>query len=125
MPTQPRNADEILFSSETDGFDEGFRRATQRGSFTFHVVFSNASASNEHQDKDSLNETASTTAGTSAGGNVEPVPSGTPGRGQRNKENESSAAQPSSSSPPSRSLVSRILARARSPKDLLDHTEPL
>lgn len=79
-----------------------------------------ASASNEQQDKDSLNETAST-----AGGNVEGVPSGTPGRGERNKENESAAAQLSSSSPPSRSLVSRILARARSPNDLLDHTEPL
>ncbi|XP_047354485.1 proton channel OtopLc-like [Vespa velutina] len=77
-------------------------------------------ANNEQQDKDSLNETASTT-----GGNVEGVPSGTPpGRGERNKENESVAAQPSSSSPPSRSLVSRILARARSPNDLLDHTEP-
>nr|XP_050855606.1 proton channel OtopLc-like isoform X2 [Vespula vulgaris] len=76
-------------------------------------------ASNEQQDKDSLNETAST-----AGGNVEGVPSGTPGRGERNKENESAAVQLSSSSPPSRSLVSRILARARSPNDLLDHTEP-
>lgn len=81
---------------------------------------SSKSANNEQQDKDSLNETASTT-----GGNVEGVPSGTPpGRGERNKENESVAAQPSSSSPPSRSLVSRILARARSPNDLLDHTEP-
>lgn len=113
----PTRRDEILFRP----FRQSFRRATHRGSFIFDVVFSNASASNEHQDKDSLNETASTTAG----GNVESVPSGTPGRGERNKENESSAAQLSSSSPPSRSLVSRILARARSPKDLLDHTEPL
>ncbi|XP_015180812.1 PREDICTED: otopetrin-1-like isoform X2 [Polistes dominula] len=85
---------------------------------------SGKSASNEQQDKDSLNETTST-----AGGNVEGIPSGipsgTPGRGERNNENESVPAQLSSSSPPSRSLVSRILARARSsPNDLLDHTDP-
>ncbi|XP_043493212.1 proton channel OtopLc-like [Polistes fuscatus] len=76
-------------------------------------------AINEQQDKDSLNETAST-----AGGNVEGIPSGTPRRAERNNENESAPAQLSSCSPPSRSLVSRILARARSPNDLLDHTDP-
>ncbi|KAI4498887.1 hypothetical protein M0802_006062 [Mischocyttarus mexicanus] len=73
-------------------------------------------ASNEQQDKDSLNETTST-----VGANVEGIPSANPGRGD---ENESAPAQLSSSSPPSRSLVSRILARARSPKDLLDYTDP-
>ncbi|KAL0131919.1 hypothetical protein PUN28_003048 [Cardiocondyla obscurior] len=73
--------------------------------------------SNEQQhDKDSLNETGSTTGGT-----VEGAPSGGPSRGDRTKEDH---AQASTTAPPTRSLVSRILARTRSPEDLLDHSEP-
>ncbi|XP_018349219.1 PREDICTED: uncharacterized protein LOC108752685 [Trachymyrmex septentrionalis] len=77
-------------------------------------------ASNEQHDKDSLNETGSTTGGT-----VEGAPSGGPSRGDKIKDKEDHAsAQASTSAPPTRSLVSRILARARSPEDLLDHSEP-
>ncbi|XP_024943407.1 uncharacterized protein LOC107270275 isoform X2 [Cephus cinctus] len=72
---------------------------------------------NEQQDKDSLNETGSTT-----GGAVEGTPGGTPSRGDRT--NNDPQVPVSSTSPPSRSLVSRILARAKSPDDLLDHSEP-
>ncbi|XP_011699229.1 PREDICTED: uncharacterized protein LOC105456696, partial [Wasmannia auropunctata] len=74
--------------------------------------------SNEQHDKDSLNETGSTTGGT-----VEGAPGGGgPSRGgDRTKEDH---AQASTSAPPARSLVSRILARTRSPEDLLDHSEP-
>ncbi|XP_018407451.1 PREDICTED: uncharacterized protein LOC108783394 [Cyphomyrmex costatus] len=75
---------------------------------------------NEQHDKDSLNETGSTTGGT-----VEGAPNGGPSRGDKNKDKEDHAsAQASTSAPPTRSLVSRILARARSPEDLLDHSEP-
>ncbi|XP_043461777.1 proton channel OtopLc-like [Leptopilina heterotoma] len=77
------------------------------------------STSNEQHDKDSLNETGSTTGGT-----VEGAPGGNPGRGERSKETEPSAQEPSSSAVPPRSLVSRILSRARSPEELLDHSEP-
>lgn len=77
-------------------------------------------AGNEQHDKDSLNETGSTTGGT-----VEGVPGGAPSRGDRTKDNEQPAAQASTSSAqPARSLVSRILARTRSSNDLLDHSEP-
>ncbi|XP_029174836.1 proton channel OtopLc-like isoform X1 [Nylanderia fulva] len=78
-------------------------------------------ASNEQHDKDSLNETGSTTGGT-----VEGAPSGGPSgcRGQAKDKNEPPPAQPSTSSQPARSLVSRILARTRSHEDLLDHSEP-
>lgn len=78
-------------------------------------------ASNEQHDKDSLNETGSTTGGT-----VEGAPGGGPSsRGDRTKDKEDHAsAQASTSAPPARSLVSRILARTRSPEDLLDHSEP-
>ncbi|XP_011862550.1 PREDICTED: uncharacterized protein LOC105559100 [Vollenhovia emeryi] len=77
-------------------------------------------AGNEQHDKDSLNETGSTTGGT-----VEGTPGGGPSRGDRTKDKEDHAsAQASTSAPPPRSLVSRILARARSPEDLLDHSEP-
>ncbi|XP_025162104.1 proton channel OtopLc isoform X2 [Harpegnathos saltator] len=84
-------------------------------------------AGNEQHDKDSLNETGSTTGGT-----VEGVPGGAPNRGQdrgqdrSNKDKEQPAAQASTSNSaqPARSLVSRILARTRSPDDLLDHSEP-
>ncbi|KAL6258384.1 hypothetical protein P5V15_010339 [Pogonomyrmex californicus] len=77
-------------------------------------------ASNEQHDKDSLNETGSTTGGT-----VEGAPGGGPSRGDRTKDKEDQAsAQASTSAPPARSLVSRILARTRSPEDLLDHSEP-
>ncbi|KAG7204781.1 hypothetical protein KM043_005190 [Ampulex compressa] len=79
-----------------------------------HSVFSN-----EQHDKDSLNETGSTT-----GGIVEGAPGGTPSRGERNNETDSTPAQVNQSSAPARSLVSRILARTRSPDDLLDHSEP-
>ncbi|XP_014476225.1 PREDICTED: uncharacterized protein LOC106745269 isoform X2 [Dinoponera quadriceps] len=77
-------------------------------------------AGNEQHDKDSLNETGSTTGGT-----VEGAPGGAaPSRGDR-KDNEQPAAQASTSSAqPARSLVSRILAKTRSPDDLLDHSEP-
>ncbi|XP_024868498.1 uncharacterized protein LOC112452486 isoform X1 [Temnothorax curvispinosus] len=79
-----------------------------------------SSASNEQHDKDSLNETGSTTGDT-----VEGAPSGGPSRGDRTKDKEDHAsAQASTSAPPARSLVSRILARTRSPQDLLDHSEP-
>ncbi|XP_066590176.1 proton channel OtopLc-like [Prorops nasuta] len=78
-------------------------------------------ASNEQHDKDSLNETGSTT-----GGNVEGAPGGSPSRGERNNEqrDELPGVQGASTSAPPRSLISRILARARSPEDLLDHSEP-
>ncbi|XP_015513817.2 proton channel OtopLc [Neodiprion lecontei] len=74
-------------------------------------------ANNENQDKDSLNEAVSNT-----GGAVEGHPSGNPsgGGGKRDPLSQSAA----SASPPPRSLVSRILAGARSPHDLLDHAEP-
>ncbi|XP_076230838.1 proton channel OtopLc [Calliopsis andreniformis] len=75
-------------------------------------------ASNEQHDKDSLNETGSTTGGT-----VEGAPGGAPNRGERNTEADTTAVETRSSAP-SRSLVSRILSRARSPNDLLDHSEP-
>ncbi|XP_012279923.1 uncharacterized protein LOC105699482 isoform X2 [Orussus abietinus] len=76
-------------------------------------------ASNEHQEKDSLNETGSTTGGT-----VEGNPAGSPARGDRTHLENDSPGQVASTSPRPRSLVSRILARARSPDDLLDHAEP-
>ncbi|XP_017757100.1 PREDICTED: uncharacterized protein LOC108548587 [Eufriesea mexicana] len=75
-------------------------------------------ASNEQHDKDSLNETGSTTGGT-----VEGAPGGAPSRGERNPEAEATTAEASRSAP-SRSLVSRILSRTRSSSDLLDHSEP-
>ena len=83
-------------------------------------IFVLVSASNEQHDKDSLNETGSTT-----GGIVEGAPGGSPGRGERDKETEPPVQDPTSSTVPPRSLVSRILARARSPEHLLDHSEPL
>ncbi|XP_043266933.1 proton channel OtopLc-like [Venturia canescens] len=80
--------------------------------------------SNEPHDKDSLNETGSTTGGT-----VEGNHSGNPARGERSSgpnEQVPSAERrpPISNTAPPRSLVSRILARARSSDDLLDHSEP-
>lgn len=85
-----------------------------------------AAGSNEQHEKDSLNETGSTTGGT-----VEGAPGGGgPSRGDsrvKDKDNQARSAQPSTSSalPARSSLVSRILARARSPDvDLLDHSEP-
>ncbi|KAL6426002.1 hypothetical protein ACFW04_008946 [Cataglyphis niger] len=76
-------------------------------------------ASNEQHDKDSLNETGSTTGAT-----VEGAPSGGPSGCRTKDKNDQPPAQPSTSSPPARSLVSRILARTRSREDLLDHSEP-
>ncbi|XP_033351460.1 proton channel OtopLc-like [Bombus vosnesenskii] len=75
-------------------------------------------ASNEQHDKDSLNETGSTTGGT-----VEGAPGGAPNRGERNNEAETNNAEVTRAAP-SRSLVSRILSRTRSTSDLLDHSEP-
>ncbi|XP_012223866.1 proton channel OtopLc-like [Linepithema humile] len=77
-------------------------------------------AGNEQHDKDSLNETGSTTGGT-----VEGAPGGGPSRGDRTKDKDDHAS-PHASSPaqPARSLVSKILSRARTPDDLLDHSEP-
>ncbi|XP_017875199.1 proton channel OtopLc-like [Ceratina calcarata] len=72
-------------------------------------------ASNEQHDKDSLNETGSTTGGT-----VEGAPGGTPSRGERN-ETELPASEATRRAP-SRSLISRILSRTRSSNDLLDHS---
>ncbi|KAH0944711.1 hypothetical protein HN011_011535 [Eciton burchellii] len=78
-------------------------------------------ASNEQHEKDSLNETGSTTGGT-----VEGAPGGGPSRGDRvkDKDDQTRNAQPSTSAQPTRSLVSRILARTRSSDNLLDHSEP-
>ncbi|KAH0945490.1 hypothetical protein HN011_012539 [Eciton burchellii] len=77
--------------------------------------------SNEQHEKDSLNETGSTTGGT-----VEGAPGGGPSRGDRvkDKDDQTRNAQPSTSAQPTRSLVSRILARTRSSDNLLDHSEP-
>ncbi|XP_076179599.1 proton channel OtopLc isoform X1 [Ptiloglossa arizonensis] len=80
---------------------------------------SGKSTSNEQHDKDSLNETGSTTGGT-----VEGAPGGTPNRGERTTDTETAPADTSRSAAPTKSLVSRILSRARSPNDLLDHSEP-
>lgn len=77
------------------------------------------SVSNEQHDKDSLNETGSTTGGT-----VEGAPGGVPNRGERNTETEAAIAEGTRSAP-SKSLVSRILSRTHSSNDLLDHSEPL
>ena len=86
-------------------------------------ISTNVSASNEPHDKDSLNETGSTTGGT-----VEGNHSGTPARGDRSggpsEPVTGSNRRPISTTVPPRSLVSRILARARSSDDLLDHSEP-
>ncbi|XP_015431948.1 PREDICTED: uncharacterized protein LOC107188207 [Dufourea novaeangliae] len=77
-------------------------------------------AGNEQHDKDSLNETGSTTGCT-----VEGAPGGSaPIRGDRHTESETVAADTTRSSGPSRSLISRLLSRARSSNDLLDHSEP-
>jgi hypothetical protein len=80
-----------------------------------------SAASNEQHEKDSLNETGSTTGGT-----VEGAPGGGPSRGDRvkDKDDQTRNAQPSTSAQPARSLVSRILARTRSSDNLLDHSEP-
>lgn len=79
---------------------------------------SGKSISNEQHDKDSLNETGSTTGGT-----VEGTPGGVPNRGERNTETEAAIAEGTRSAP-SKSLVSRILSRTHSSNDLLDHSEP-
>ncbi|XP_033339330.2 proton channel OtopLc [Megalopta genalis] len=76
-------------------------------------------ASNEQHDKDSLNETGSTTGGT-----VEGAPGGAPSRAERTAESETAAAETTRSSEPSRSFVTRLLSKARSQSDLLDHSEP-
>ncbi|XP_031783325.1 proton channel OtopLc isoform X2 [Nasonia vitripennis] len=98
-------------------------------------------ASNEQHDKDSLNETGSTTGGTVDGG-----PGGAAGSSSNNNNNGASSGRAERSSavgdgdsspagggrdapmrshsPPPKSLVSRILARSRTPDDLLDHSEP-
>lgn len=78
------------------------------------------SANNEPHDRDSLNETGSTTGGTTEGN---------PGisrdkAGPSEPADTNQSAKPTSTTAPSRSLVSRILARARSPDDLLDQPEP-
>ncbi|XP_008545702.1 proton channel OtopLc isoform X1 [Microplitis demolitor] len=77
-------------------------------------------ANNEPHDRDSLNETGSTTGGTTEGN---------PGisrdkAGPSEPADTNQSAKPTSTTAPSRSLVSRILARARSPDDLLDQPEP-
>ncbi|KAH0558049.1 hypothetical protein KQX54_014072 [Cotesia glomerata] len=78
-------------------------------------------ANNEPHDRDSLNETGSTTGGTAEGN---------PGNNRSDKAGPSEpadtnqSAKPTSTTAPPRSLVSRILARARSPDDLLDQPEP-
>ncbi|XP_043256036.1 proton channel OtopLc-like [Colletes gigas] len=76
-------------------------------------------ASNEQHDKDSLNETGSTTGGT-----VEGAPGGAPNRGERNTDTETAPPDATRSAAPTKSLVSKILSRARSSNDLLDHSEP-
>lgn len=55
---------------------------------------------------------------------MEGAPGGAPNRGDRSKDNDLVPPQLSTSPAPARSLVSRILARARTPDDLLDHSEP-
>lgn len=100
-------------------------RACACAFLTLLFSFSALTAGNEQHDRDSLNETGSTTGGT-----VEGVPGGaTPSRGDsraKAEQGEQAAAQASTSAAqPARSLVSRILSRARSPDhDLLDHSEP-
>lgn len=89
--------------------------------FSFPSLRFCLTAGHEQHDKDSLNETGSTTGGT-----VEGAPSGGPsGRGDRSKDKEErTSPHASTSAQPARSLVSKILSRARSPDDLLDHSEP-
>lgn len=84
-----------------------------------YFTYLSISVSNEQHDKDSLNETGSTTGGT-----VEGTPGGVPNRGERNTETEAAIAEGTRSAP-SKSLVSRILSRTHSSNDLLDHSEPL
>lgn len=81
-------------------------------------------ASNELHDKDSLNEVGSTTGGTH-----ERNYSGNPvGHSNRIGHSDQTVTNPSdrpiSTTVPSRSFVSRILASAKSPDHLLDHSEP-
>ncbi|XP_023246757.1 uncharacterized protein LOC106642326 [Copidosoma floridanum] len=95
-----------------------------------------STANNEQHDKDSLNETGSTTGDTVDGGpgGAAGGPSNGNGRHQQVRtsggaDNKSSperdSRQQRSHSPSSpKSLVSRILARSRTPDDLLDHSEP-
>lgn len=75
-------------------------------------------ASNEPHDKDSLNETTSTIGGVGEGKNLGNSSRGDPASVKIPTD------RPISTTAPPRSLVSRILARARSPDDLLDHSEP-
>ncbi|XP_034952217.1 proton channel OtopLc-like [Chelonus insularis] len=83
-------------------------------------------ANNEPHDKDSLNETGSTAGGVTAEGN-QPESSNRNERvrnGSSEPEVTATSEKPISTSVPPRSLVSRILARTKSPDDLLDHSEP-
>ncbi|XP_058800894.1 proton channel OtopLc-like isoform X2 [Phymastichus coffea] len=74
----------------------------------------------QQHDKDSLNETGST-----AGGTADAGPGGGELAGNGNAESPGRDASPRRSHSPSpKSLVSRILARSRTPDDLLDHSEP-
>lgn len=105
-------------------------------------MFFISASNNEQHDRDSLNETGSTTGGTVDGG-----PGGAAGNSSSNNNNGASSGRAERSSavgdgdssptgggrdapirshsPPPKSLVSRILARSRTPDDLLDHSEPL
>ncbi|CAB0036489.1 unnamed protein product [Trichogramma brassicae] len=84
---------------------------------------SSSNNNNAEHDKDSLNETGSTTGDTVNGGpgNGGGLASSGPGRADRHLDDLPGGR---SHSPPPKSLVSRILARSRSPDDLLDHSEP-
>ncbi|XP_011314382.1 uncharacterized protein [Fopius arisanus] len=84
-------------------------------------------AHNEIHDKDSLNETGSTTGGTVEGNhsrngiNTRSEPTAESGDPHMTRTGE----RPISTTAPPKSLLSRILARARSPDhDLLDQSEP-
>ncbi|CAL7945127.1 unnamed protein product [Xylocopa violacea] len=104
-------------SGIVSGKEERAVDVPEEASTTSTTSLKEKQASNEH-DKDSLNETGSTTGGT-----VEGTPGGAPKRGERNAENEATVTEPTRSAP-SKSLVSRIFSRTRSPSDLLDHSEP-
>ncbi|XP_011501479.1 PREDICTED: otopetrin-1-like [Ceratosolen solmsi marchali] len=82
---------------------------------------SGKSASNEQHDKDSLNETGSTTGGIVDGA---PGGAGPSSRVERGLDGDSSMPPLRNHSPSPKSLVSRILARSRTPDDLLDQSEP-
>ncbi|KAK0077662.1 hypothetical protein PV325_003609 [Microctonus aethiopoides] len=81
-------------------------------------------SSNELHDKDSLNEVGSTTGGTHER-NYSGNPVGHSNRiGHSDQTVTNPSDRPTSTTVPSRSFVSRILASAKSPDHLLDHSEP-